>query len=315
MGGGRGRTGDPTCPGRRMGKSIFRAMLEVTRPGQWGKNLLVMAGFFFALGDKSHSIDLSTALLKSLLALVLFCMVSGAVYIMNDLHDAERDRVHPQKRMRPVASGALPAGVAAAECLLLLVLALAGSLLVGRKFAISVGAYFVLQVLYTRFLKDMVVADLISIAAGFVIRVFAGTAAVGIYASPWMLICTFMAALFLVLGKRRDEKAALGDMAGEHRPVLAQYDLQVLDHMITATAGATVVCYAIYTTSSETVAKFSTELLVLTVPFVVFGIFRYMYLVLCCGKGGNPEQVLVRDMPTLVNILLYLAVFFLVMVL
>lgn len=290
------------------------AMLEVIRPGQWVKNLLVMAGFFFALGDRSHAIDLRQALMKSLLALVLFCMVSGAVYIMNDLHDIEEDRVHPQKRLRPIASGALSARVAVAQYFLMLALALFGSLFVGREFAISVGVYFVLQVMYTYFFKDMVVADLIAIASGFVIRVFSGTAAVGIYASPWMLICTFMAALFLVLGKRRDEKAMLGDSASDHRPVLAQYDLQMLDHMITATAGATVVCYAIYTTSAETVAKFSTELLVLTVPFVVFGIFRYMYLVLCCGRGGSPEQVLVRDRPTLVNILLYLVVFFLVMV-
>lgn len=298
----------------RVKTSTPGAMLEVIRPGQWVKNLLVMAGFFFALGDRSHAIDLRQALMKSLLALALFCMVSGAVYIMNDLHDIKEDRVHPQKRLRPIASGALSARVAVAQYFIMLALVLSGSLLVGREFAISVGVYFVLQVMYTYFFKDMVVADLIAIASGFVIRVFSGTAAVGIYASPWMLICTFMAALFLVLGKRRDEKAMLGGSASDHRPVLAQYDLQMLDHMITATAGATVVCYAIYTTSAETVAKFSTELLVLTVPFVVFGIFRYMYLVLCCGRGGSPEQVLVRDRPTLVNILLYLAVFFLVMV-
>lgn len=295
--------------------AVFRAMIEVMRPGQWVKNLLVMAGFFFALGDKTNTLDLKAAFLRTLLAFVLFCLVSGAVYVMNDLHDVEEDRTHPIKRMRPIASGRLPGRTAVSWYFALLAAALAGSLLLGRGFALSVSVYFLLQTLYTYWLKRVVVAELIVVAAGFVIRVYAGTAAAGIYASPWLLICTFMAALFLVTGKRREEKALLGDSAGTHRAVLALYDLPMLDHCISATAGATVVCYSIYATAGDTAAKFGTELMVLTVPFVVFGIFRYMYLVLCRGKGGSPERTLTSDVPTVINIVLYAMVYFCVMVL
>lgn len=302
-------------PARGNDSVEFRTLIEVMRPGQWVKNLLVMAGFFFALGDKTHTLDLRMAFLRTVLAFVVFCLVSSAVYVMNDLEDAEKDRAHPAKRFRPIASGRLSVRIAAAWGGVLGVLSLSGAVLLGDEFSLSVVGYFVLQLLYNWCLKKVVVAELIVVATGFVIRVYAGTAAAGIYASPWLLICTFMAALFLITGKRREEKALLGDVAGAHRAVLAQYDLPMLDHCISATAGATVVCYAIYATAGDTAAKFGNELMVLTVPFVVFGIFRYMYLVLCRGQGGSPERTLTRDLPTVVNLVLYAVVYFCVMVL
>ena len=243
-----------------------------------------------------------------MLALVLFCMTSGAVYIMNDLHDAEEDRVHPEKRNRPIASGSLPGKLAVVECFLLLFTALGLSTLLGSRFAICLAGYFLMQTLYTYVLKDKVLVDVFVIALGFVIRVLAGTLAAGVHASSWLLGCTFMAALFLILCKRYEEKISLGDAAGAHRKVLAKYDPAFLTHLITATSACTIICYALYTLAPATVEKFGTERLVVTVPFVVFGIFRYMYLVFSCGQGGRPEQTLTRDIPTIINMLLYAAV-------
>ena len=288
--------------------SKLRAALDIMRPGQWVKNLLVLAGLFFALADKFQTVSFYSSFLRTLLAFVLFCMISGAVYIMNDLHDVEADRVHPEKQRRPIASGRLPGKIAVAEYFLLLLLALGLSTLLGSRFAICLAGYFLMQTLYTYVLKSKVLVDVFVIALGFVIRVLAGTLAAGVHASSWLLGCTFMAALFLILCKRYDEKVSLGDAAAAHRKVLAQYDPAFLTHLITATSACTIICYALYTLAPATVAKFGTERLVVTVPFVAFGVFRYMYLVFSCGQGGRPEKTLTRDIPTLVNILLYAAV-------
>ena len=287
--------------------SLLYAAVQVVRPGQWVKNLLVMAGFFFALADKFQTVSFRGAFLRTMLAFMLFCMMSGAVYIMNDLHDVEADRAHPGKKNRPIASARLPGKVAVAEYFVLLFAALASSLFLGRLFAICLAAYFIMQTLYTYFLKDMVLMDVFVIAIGFVMRVFVGTVAAGVRASSWLLLCTFMVALFLILCKRRDEKMSLGEGAPTHRKVLAQYDAAFLSHLISVTSACTILCYALYTLAPETVSKFGTERLVLTVPFVAFGIFRYMYLVFNCGQGGRPERTLTRDIPTVVNMILYAA--------
>lgn len=289
--------------------SRIATAIEITRPGQWVKNLLVLAGLFFALADRSHTISVRQSFLNTMLAFVLFCLISGAVYIMNDLHDAEADRVHPGKKNRPIASGQFPVTLAVVEYFVLLLTALKLSTLLGPVFAINLAAYFLLQSLYTYALKNWVLVDVFAVAIGFVMRVLAGTLAAGVWTSPWLLLCTFMAALFLILCKRREEKVSLGDEAPKHRHVLAFYETSFLDHLITATAAVTIVCYAIYSVAPQTVARFGTESLVLTVPFVAFGIFRYLYLVICCGQGGQPEKTLTRDLPTVLNILLYLAIF------
>jgi len=283
----------------------LRAAVEAVRPGQWVKNLLVLAGFFFALADKFQTVSFRSAFLRTMLGFVLFCMISGAVYIMNDLHDVAADRAHPEKKNRPIASGRLPGKVAVAEYFVLLFAALALSMLLGRLFAGCLAAYFLMQPLYTYFLKDRVLVDVFVIAIGFVMRVFVGTVAAGVRASSWLLLCTFMVALFLILCKRRGEKVSLGEGAPAHRKVLAKYDAVFLSHLITVTSACTILCYALYTLAPETVAKFGTERMVTTVPFVAFGIFRYMYLVFNCAQGGRPERTLTRDVPTVVNMLLY----------
>jgi 4-hydroxybenzoate polyprenyltransferase len=285
--------------------SLLFAAVEVTRPGQWVKNLLVLAGLFFALADKFQRFSVAESLLRTLLAVALFCAISGAVYIMNDLHDAEADRSHPAKRNRPVASGRLPGRVAVAEYFALLVSAMGLSLFLGPRFALCLAGYFLMQTAYTYWLKDVVLVDVFIVAIGFVVRVYVGTLAAGVKASSWLLLCTFMAALFLILCKRHDEKVTLGDAAAAHRKVLAEYSPALLSHLIAIAATCTILCYALYTLAPATVAKFGTERLVATVPFVAFGIFRYMFLAFCRGQGGRPERTLVRDIPLVLDMALY----------
>ena len=285
------------------------APIEILRPRQWLKNGIVMAGFLFALADKGQSIEIAAASARCLAALALFCGVSSAVYIMNDLHDAEEDRAHPEKKTRPIASGRLGARVAVAECAALLAAAgLIAVLYTGHEFAKVLGAYFLMQTAYTFALKRLVLVDVITIAAGFVLRVYAGTVAAGVTASVWLLICTFAVALFIALCKRYNERITLGDGAAKHRKVLGKYEPRLLSRIITATAALTIICYAIYTLSGATVEKFGHRRLVATVPFVMFGMFRYAYLVFRTGKGGHPERVVTTDIPTIVNFLLYAAV-------
>lgn len=299
----------------RKGKRPTRlgTMLEVIRPGQWVKNLLVLAGLFFALADKFQRFSVAESLLRALLAVALFCAISGAVYILNDLHDTAADRVHPEKRGRPIASGRLPGRVAVAECFGLLAVALGFSTLLGPRFALCLAGYFLMQIGYTYWFKDVVLLDVFVVAIGFVARVYAGAAAAGVLASPWLLLCTFMAALFLILCKRYDEKVSLGDGAAAHRKVLGAYTPALLEHLIAIAAACTILCYALYTLAPATVEKFGTERLVGTVPFVVFGIFRYLFLAFCRGQGGRPERTLVRDIPLVVNMALYAAACVIVM--
>lgn len=291
----------------------LRAMVEVIRPGQWIKNLLVLVGLFFALADRFQLISFHDAFLRTMLALVLFCLVSGAVYIMNDLHDVNADRLHPEKKNRPIASGRLSPRIAVVEYFLLLGVSLGFSTLLGPRFAMCLASYFVLQTFYTYILKGWVLVDVFVIAIGFVIRVYSGTQAARVHASSWLLGCTFMVALFLILCKRYEEKVALGDRAAEHRAVLEKYDPAFLMHLITASAACTIIFYTLYTMAPQTVAKFGTERIIATVPFVVFGIFRYIYLVFSCGQGGRPERTLTRDRPLVVNFLLYVLACVLVM--
>ena len=290
------------------GATRLKAMVEATRPGQWVKNLLVLAGLFFALADRFQRFSVAESLLRSLLAVALFCALSGAVYILNDLHDIEADRAHPEKRLRPIASGRLGGGLAVAESFALLAAALGLSLWLGPLFALCLAGYFLMQVAYTHRLKDVALVDVFVIAIGFVARVFAGTLAAGVRASSWLLLCTFMVALFLILCKRYDEKVSLGDAAATHRKVLADYAPALLAHLIAIAATCTILCYALYTLAPATVGKFGTERLVATVPFVAFGIFRYMFLTFCRGQGGRPERTLVRDVPLMLCMTLYAAV-------
>ncbi len=283
--------------------SGFRAL----RPKQWTKNIVVLAATVFALFDRSQSylrMDFHH-ILAALGAMGIFCMVSSGIYLLNDLKDIELDRAHPTKRLRPLAAGEISKGFAAT---LAAVLLSAGAFLarqVNTDFFWVIAAYVVLQILYTLGLKRIALVDLFVIAGGFVLRALAGAVAVQVEISSWLLLCTLLLALFLALCKRRHERVVMDDAEGATRPSLRQYDAKLLDQLISMIGAATLVCYALYTLDADTVAKFGTERLGLTIPFVIFGMFRYMDLVYRHEKGGRPEQILLSDIPLLVNLLLY----------
>jgi 4-hydroxybenzoate polyprenyltransferase len=222
--------------------------------------------------------------------------------------DAAEDRRHPKKRLRPIASGQLKIPVAVAAMVVLLVLALAGAVRLSPAFAALLGAYGVMNILYSTWLKHQVILDVFVIAGGFVLRVVGGGVAIGVPLSDWLLICTTLLALFLGFSKRRHELDVLGQAAASHRQVLREYSRGFLDMMIGVVTASTVMSYALYTVSEETVRKFHTRALLLTLPFVLYGIFRYLYLVYQKSEGGDPTQTLLSDRPTLVNLLLWAAV-------
>ena len=276
--------------------SIFVSL----RPRQWVKNLFVFAGLVFAQKLFTPSVW------PALGAFAVFCALSGSVYLLNDAADREKDRLHPDKKWRPIASGRLPAGTAVTAAAVLVVAALAGSLVLSRPLAVVALAYAVLLGAYSVWLKHVVIVDVIVVAIGFVLRAVAGAVAIDVEISGWLLICTVLMALFLALGKRRHEYLTLGEAAVRHRPILAEYSAGLLDQMIAVVTASTVTAYALYTMSPETVAKFETHLLPVTLPFVLYGIFRYLYLLYRRQLGGNPSELFLNDGPLLVNTLLWI---------
>ena len=269
------------------------------RPRQWAKNLFVFAGLLFAQ-------KLFTPLAaRAVAAFALFCALSGAMYVLNDVADREKDRLHPRKRERPVASGRLSVPTAVAAALVLLALALGASLAISWPFAAVAAAYAILLTSYSVWLKHVVLVDVLVVAIGFVLRAVGGAVAIDVEISGWLLICTILLALFLALGKRRHEYLALGSEAHRHRPILAEYSAGLLDQMIAVVTASTVTAYALYTMSLETVAKFHTHLLPVTLPFVLYGIFRYLYLLYRKQLGGNPSELFLNDAPLLVNAFLW----------
>lgn len=245
------------------------------------------------------------ALGRALGALAAFCAASSAVYLVNDLRDRDQDRNHPLKRHRPIAAGTLPAGAAAVAAAVLAGGAIAAAVVLGGAFALALGAYLALQLLYTLWLKRVVILDALAIALGFVLRVYAGAAAVAVAISPWLFLCTIFLALFLAFSKRRHELVLLADGAASQRGVLAQYSPAFLDQMINVVTASTVVCYALYAVAPETVAKHGGRSLLVTIPMVLFGIFRYLYLVYQRHEERNPTEAILRDPPFLINIALW----------
>ena len=275
-------------------RSAVANLIISLRPDQWTKNLLVFAALIFAV----KLLD-PAALANASAAFLIFCAVSGAVYLVNDVSDREADALHPVKRMRPIASGALSPAAALGWAAALSVVALAAAYWLQPMFAVSASAYLALFVLYTRWLKHIVILDVMSIAIGFVLRAEAGGLVIGVPVSDWLLVCTILGALFLGLAKRRHEITMLGDGAKGHRRILEEYDPYLLDQMIAIVAAATLVVYVVYCASPETAERFSTQLLVLTTPFPIYGIFRYLYLVHRKHGGGSPSDMLLRDRPLL----------------
>lgn len=270
------------------------SVLHSLRPEQWTKNLLVFAALLFArrLFDPA-------AVLQALAAFAIFCGLSGAVYLLNDVSDRESDRQHPVKRHRPIAAGHVSAPTAVAWALVLIALGLSLSFWLQTGFGMAAAAYLVLQAAYTRVLKHVVILDVMAIAFGFVLRAVAGGLVIGVPISDWLVICTILLALFLGLSKRRHELTLLAAGAAGHRRILEEYDPYLLDQMIAVVAAATLVAYIIYCLSPETTARFGTHWLVLTVPFPIYGLFRYLYIVHRKDGGGNPSEMLLTDRPLL----------------
>jgi len=276
------------------------ALLASLRPRQWIKNLFVFAGVIF-------SQQMLTPLLwTAVAAFAIFCGLSGAMYLFNDVADAARDRLHPTKRLRPIASGRLSRRTASVAGALLLAGSLAAAFRINVPFGLVALAYGVLLTAYSVWFKHLVILDVLTVAAGFVLRAVAGAVAVDVEISGWLLICTILLALFLALGKRRHEYRSLARDASLHRPILAEYSEGFLDQMISVVTASTVTAYALYTMSPETVAKFHTRLLPLTLPFVLYGIFRYLYLLYRRDLGGSPSDLVVGDRALLLDALLWM---------
>jgi 4-hydroxybenzoate polyprenyltransferase len=275
------------------------AYLRLARPKQWTKNGFVLAGVVFS-GEALQA----SSVVHALLAFVAFCALSGAVYAANDVLDVEEDRKHPTKQFRPVAGNEIPVRAAAVYAALLAVGGLALAFFVGPGVALAGLAYLVLQAVYTLVLKHVAILDVMSISAGFLIRALAGVAAVGSQISPWLVVCTGLLTLFLGFSKRRYELHVLGEGAQTHRKNLRDYSVEMLDQMMNIMVAATIIAYAMYT---FTFAYHLRSYMMASIPFVIYGVFRYLLLVHRDG-GGDPDTLLLRDRPLQVALLLWLAV-------
>lgn len=276
-------------------------LFKSIRPQQWLKNLFIFAPLIF-----SENIFNRSMFLLSLLAFAVFCLLSGALYILNDLKDIEEDRLHPIKSKRPLATGRLKKSQAIAAFVILSFVSLLLAAMVNREFLWVCLVYFVLQIAYSFTLKHVVILDVFIVASGFFLRVIAGAVAIQVQISPWLLICTTLLALFLALSKRRHEILLLDEEAVNHRPILKEYSPYLLDQMISVATASTVIAYCLYTISGETIEKFGTNKLILTIPFVLYGIFRYLYLIHQKAEGGTPETLILKDRPLLFDIFLWI---------
>jgi len=280
--------------------SRLPAWVRVLRPRQWAKNLAVFAPLLFA-----KAVFIPDLAARELLAFVSFCFLSSGTYVFNDWIDREEDRKHPEKALRPIAARQ----IRARTVLLLIVFCWAAGLdlglMLGWKFVALGAVYLAIQVAYTLVLKHHVILDVLCIAAGFVLRVLAGAVAIDVPVSGWLFLCALLLALFLGLAKRRQELVSLQEEAANHRASLGEYSLPLLDQMLSTVAGMCILAYGLYTVSPDTVAKVGSDRLKWTLPFVLYGILRYLFLIHRRHVTGSPERVLFSDVPTVVNLLLY----------
>ena len=281
-------------------RPMILSLVLSLRPSQWTKNLII----FGALGLSQRLLDVD-AVLVSCAAFAIFCVLSGVVYLLNDIADREADRQHPLKRFRPIASGALPVPVAIGWALGLGLGGLAAAFWLRPLFGVVATSYVLLLALYSWQLKHIVILDVLTIAIGFVMRAAAGAVAIAVPISHWLYVLTILLALFLALSKRRHELVLLANGATSHRRILAEYSPYLLDQMIAVVSASTIVAYAFYTVSPETVQKFGTDRLMLTLPFPLYGIFRYLYLVHLKEGGGSPADMLLTDRPLLLCVALW----------
>jgi len=275
----------------------FRVLADLLRVKQWIKNLLIFAALLF-----TGNIFNPLLLLKTITAFLLFSFTASALYIMNDLKDFKEDRLHPVKKLRPIASGAVPHMYAATVAGILIFLGLLGSYFLDFSFFLTVLSYAILTTLYTYYLKHVVILDVFEVALGFILRPIAGALVIGAVISPWLLICTTLLALFVILSKRRNELTVMED-AHKHRKILAEYSVPMLDQMINIVTASTVIAYSLYTFTSDTASRH--HLMMLTIPFVLYGIFRYLYLTHKKNMGGAPEQIFLKDLPMIIDAVLW----------
>lgn len=263
-------------------------LLQAMRPIQWSKNSLVFAALLF-----DRQVFNWESLLRCLGAALVFCAVSSAIYLINDVRDVEQDRLHPRKRYRPIASGAVSVSQATRVSILLFVLSILASLLIRPAFTLVILAYIVLMIGYSYGLKRLVIVDVFAIATGFVLRAVGGAVAIHVSASPWLFVCTALGALFIGFGKRRNELVTLEAAAGAHRANLDEYSLPMLDQIIAIVSSAMLIAYALYTFDATNVPD--SHAMMLTIPFVAYGLFRYLFLIYRRGEGGSPELLLLKD--------------------
>ncbi len=284
---------------------MLLAMIKTLRIRQWTKNGFVFIGLFFDLQLRNPQ-----SILVTVIGFAVFCLLSSSVYIFNDIQDVEADRRHPTKRNRPIASGKLPVRVAVYEALVLLAICLPIAYLLSPVFLVICLIYFFMNLAYSRWLKHVPLLDVLIIAAGFVLRVGAGVSIIQVVRfSPWMYVVTTLLSLFLGFGKRRAELAMLEDNANSHRKVLEGYTIPFLDQIITVVSGTTIIAYSLYTFNAPNVPE--DHSMMLTIPFVIYGIFRYLYLIQVKHEGGAPDELLLTDRPLLASVLLCgLAIFF-----
>lgn len=281
---------------------MISALFVAMRPKQWSKNLVIFAGLIFA--QKFFHLD---SLQTSLLAFVAFCLNASAVYLINDVKDLEQDRLHPTKKNRPLPSGKIMPAQAVTASIILAAASLTLAFFLNARFGILLAAYWLMMMTYTFRLKHIVIVDLLVISAGFVLRAISGAIVLDVMISRWLIACAIFLSLFLILAKRLNEILELGAAASEHRAILEEYGQRFLDQMIAVVTACTIFSYVLYTADPETVAKFQTHNLILTAPFVIYGIFRYLYLVYQRNLGGRPEMILLTDRPLMLSVLLWIA--------
>ncbi|MDQ4077337.1 MAG: decaprenyl-phosphate phosphoribosyltransferase [Chloroflexota bacterium] len=277
----------------------FKALLETTRPKQWVKNLIVFGGLVFS--EAGLALD-PVAIVRASAAFVIFCLMSSAAYILNDLQDIEKDRTHPIKRERPLASGRLPVATARIALTFFLILGLSSAFVLDPLFGMIGLLYIVNNIFYNAVLKSKVILDVFSISAGFVLRAVGGAVVIGVAISPWLYVLTVLLSLFLGISKRRHELHLLEEGRGAFRQVLVEYNTSMLEEMLSVVTASTVIAYSIYTFTATSLPE--NHAMMLTIPFVIYGIFRYLYLV-HSGKDAPPDEMLLRDRPMMVTIFLW----------
>jgi len=278
------------------------------RPAQWTKNFLLFAGLLF-----SHNLLSLVLLLKVVAGFGIFCLLTGGIYIINDLVDLKKDQQHPLKRQRPIAAGKLSVSLAKKIAVILLISSLVLAYELDSSFALVCLSYAGMMLAYTVYLKKIAILDVIVISLGFVLRAVAGAVIIHVEISPWLLVCTLFLSLFLVLSKRRHEMVLLGKEANNHRHSLSEYSPQLLDQMIAVVTGSALLAYTLYTLAPRTQTEVGTTYLITTIPFVIFGIFRYLYLVYKGNQGGNPEILILSDKPLVLDVVLWIVVVVLIL--